>query len=269
MPDLLVAGTCDYRSLGRSIHPSVEKGVANVDLRKMTFGYPVAVVGICTFIQRAVSRGEHVSFHCPDSDDAANYLARARLARILETSGIAHDLPRVREHGVGDSLFELRAFNAVSHVEELAVHLEKIIGQGDAAAATLYTVLVASGENFIEHSGASAGYLMAQRTHRDGRVHFAVGDAGVGLLETLSGRGANNDKEALDLALQAGMSRLDARGRGNGLRELADRAVDTGGSLTLESGTYLRTESARGSSSIRHRRPIAGTLVSGSFPSAR
>ena len=175
---------------------------------------------------------------------------------------------------MGRALLELRTFESVREAEALAEHLHGIVESNNKRNADLlYKALCETGANVLDHSRVRHGYLMAQMTHGGDLVHFAVGDAGVGMLATLRELGAVDDSSALDLASATGVSATRQRGRGNGLRDLADQATRSRGEVTVQSGSATRSERGRtGAAPQITRRSFAhaihGTLISGSLGAA-
>lgn len=242
-------------------------GVSTIDLSKLRFADPASIVGMCVFATGAVKGGDHVEFTRPVSDDAANYLSRIRLPTVLDALNIQHHLPIVRERHIGNALVELSSFDSTSGAEKLAHHLFNAIEKTDEAAARmLFRSVSVAGENVAHHSGQDKGFLMAQTTFGGSMMKFAVGDAGVGIYRTLRQSGASDDEQSLRLALQAGVSRFDVPGRGNGLRELADQVQSLKGSLTLMSGRAVWSENRapRTSASVLPR--LRGSVIAGTFP---
>jgi hypothetical protein len=239
----------------------------------MNFAYPVAVVGICAVVSRAVEAGHDVELTKPESTDTANYLSRVRLPAFLEELGVSHELPSVRERDVGDNLLELRKFGSEDEVGEFGKHLHGAVAASSTETANaLYQAAMETGANVMDHSRHTFGFVMAQRTHNRKIVNFAVGDAGIGVFRSLEHLGVASEEDALAKAMKGGVSATGLRGRGNGLRSLTDGVVSLGGWMSLASGANQRTESAHDASQgkpvlkTRYPTSLQGTLISGAIP---
>ena len=262
---LTLAGSCDEIDLTFGIRVD-DDDEELIDLERASFIKPAALVGLVCFASFHREWGRAVRLRAPYNLDVANYLARTRLGRVLEELGVQHDLPTVREH-VAASLWELQSFSRASEVYDFAEHIHGEVSRTSRVGADeLFECLCEAGENVGQHSGQSRGYLTAQR-YKNGRLVFAVGDAGLGFLHGLRGRGASTDAEALQLALEPGVSSVDDRGRGYGLHEMARSLSSLGGTLSILSGrNSVRSSAGRVRTSPDRQGSWQGAVVSGTFP---
>lgn len=236
-----------------------------LDLSDTRFVTPLGVVGVAVVAHGTARRGVPVRFRSPRDAHVANYLSRARLPRVLSDLGIGHDLPRVRERDLGDGLLELQRFSSGADVERLTRVLHRAARRRHPSIAdSLFRSVGEAADNVTQHARAEHGYMLAQRIPSTGRLHFAVGDAGVGFLATLRSRGASSDLDALDLALRGGVSSIDDDGRGFGLRGTADGLARLGGHLWVLSGTARRMD-GRGRRRATADLPLPGSLVEGAL----
>jgi hypothetical protein len=238
-----------------------------IDLRALRFVEPLGLVEIAARAEYHRSRGATVRVLAPSDPSVANYLARMRLGRALTELGAAHDLPYVRERQLSGRLLELTHFADAGGSDELAAMVyHRVAPESPASARALYTALCEIGQNVPEHAGVAGGWAAAQATRRHAQVWFAVGDCGIGMRRSLATRGARDDAEALVLALDRGVSRFAAPGRGNGLAETCRLVTARGGRLHLVSGGAARTaERTRRSPSVPVT-PFPGTLFQGALP---
>lgn len=131
--------------------------------------------------------------------------------------------------------------------------LEGQLGEGSSSVLRFARfVFEELGANVVQHSRASeTGFGLAQAWRASSRFQFAFADAGVGFLASLqenrefTGRIAD-DGEALQIALEGGVSRRGAGNIGMGLSLLKELTDRLGGELFLASGEALL-----------HRRTIA------------
>jgi hypothetical protein len=91
-------------------------------------------------------------------------------------------------------------------------------------------------DNVILHSKSSRGYVMAQYHKKANRIAICAYDCGIGIKESLiaGGVNANDELEAINLAVQEGVG--DGQGQGNGLFGLAQIVKENGGRLAISTG---------------------------------
>lgn len=212
-------------------------------------------------------QGTDVLVLAPTDADVAYDLARMRLGRVLTELGADHDLPYLRERDRGGPLLGLTYFESTGHSDELAATLyHRVAAEAPAAARALYTALCEVGQNVSEHAEVPGGWVAAQAVRRGGPLSFAVGDAGIGMWRSLAARGATDDAEALEMALDRGLSRFATAGHGNGLVETCRLVTARRGRVHLASGTAARTVSPTRRRTTRPAAPVPGTLVGCSLP---
>ena len=191
-----------------------------------------------------------------------------RLSVALTTLGVSHNLPSVREHNTGGSLLELHRFDAKTGVETLAAHVfEQTEGHHPKAAAAIFKCIATTCENVGDHSKRRHGYVLAQKTYDQTKLHFAVADAGQGFRASLRTRGAASSAEALDMATRAGVSGLSDQARGYGLHEMIANLKAVKGNLSLHSGKASRTEYYTGYvDRLESKVAIQGSILEGMIP---
>lgn len=227
-------GSVDVHS---ALAPPRSAGETLIDLSRAGFVTPAGLTTIAAFAQKATDRDRPVFVERPANLDVANYLARARLGRVLDRMEADHNLPGVREHEVGLSLLPLARFRGAGGIVRLADHVHEILhGQSEKAAEILHMSLCAMGENVAEHSGQKRGFVAAQITHHGTQLRFSVADPGHGFRKALSRYEPRSDAQALRLAVRPGVSGIEAEGRGYGLSELLRAVREMGGTLRLRSG---------------------------------
>lgn len=262
---LRLSGTCDASDLHRVLRP-LDATAEVIDLSAVSFVTPSGLVALTTYAASLREWDVQVTLTAPVKQDVANYLARSRLGDVLDTLGVGHNLPVVREHRA-DSLWELQSFSNSREVAAFAAHIHgEVARSSEEGADEIFACLCEAGDNVGQHSGQPLGYLAAQR-YQDGKVLFAVGDAGSGFLHSLRPRGAQTDVEALRLALEAGVSAVDDQGRGYGLHDMARSLGELRGSMSIISGRDAVRSSARGVQNLTRRSvSLQGSVVSGMFP---
>jgi hypothetical protein len=270
MQDLIAAGTCGQGTFPHALAPQHVPWEVTIDLSGLIFCEPLGLVGIAAFAEAAIHRGDHVQLIAPERPNVARYLSRMHLAVTLSALGVEHDLPAVRERALGNTLLQLTRFEGTRGADRLAEHVHGLVEPHDFGAANvLYRGISELGQNVADHSRRDQGFLAAQLTHRGSQLLFAVGDSGVGLLETLRTHGATTDAEALLKALERGVTELPGRFAGVGLSDTSDELTAAGGSLHLLSGRASLTVHRRVRHSGRSLHPVSGTLLQATLPLPR
>lgn len=245
------------------------RGVRVVDLRDVSWIDPLHLVGVAAMAH--ASHRASVPFRLlGPSGQLASYAARMRLGTIIDKFGGSHELPKTRERDRHDSLLEITELTCRSDAERMAglVH-DRVYPLDARSAAALHNGLAEIGANVCDHA-QSTGFMAAQAIGQLEQLRFAVADCGVGLLGTLVGRGAYDDRSALGLAI-SGESRLkdeDAT-RGCGLPNTIEQVSALGGAVFLASGTATVQLSATDVWHSETEPRWVGTLLEGRVPASR
>ncbi|MEO6702651.1 MAG: hypothetical protein ABIP57_14290 [Jatrophihabitantaceae bacterium] len=235
-----------------------------MDLADVSFLDPVHLVGVAAGAHLAASQGGRLRL-TGLSDDQAAYAARMHLGQIIEQFGGEHDLPSVRERDLHDSLLEVRLLRTREDVRELTALVYHRVGAQDADVAhALHVALAEVGSNVCDHA-ESIGFMAAQTIAEHAVLRFAVADSGVGLFNTLAGRGAVDDRSALNMAL-SGTSRSEAPGHGTGLPSTVDIVSSLEGEILLASGAAATSATALGRRHYELAHHFQGTIFEGAVP---
>lgn len=125
--------------------------------------------------------------------------------------------------------------------------------------------------NVVEHSASTDLAYAAQYWPATGKAEIAIADRGIGLARSLSSNpkiGSVDDEQALELAVQAGVSSKTWRKQrsrsvwsnsGYGLYMVKGLCVASGGSLSIASGSLARKWSKKGATSTPSH--VIGTTV--------
>ncbi|HET6210039.1 MAG TPA: hypothetical protein VFD94_06635 [Jatrophihabitans sp.] len=239
-------------------------GLRVIDLADVSFLDPVHLVGVAAAAHLAHRQGSRLRL-VGLTEDQANYAARMRLGRLIEQFGGEHALPSVRERDLHDSLLEVQPLRTGQDVRDLTELVYRRVAGHDAEVAhALHVALAEVGSNVCDHA-ESIGFMAAQTIAEHGVLRFAVADAGVGLLGTLAGRGALDDRSALRMAL-SGTSRTSLPGHGTGLPRTVDIVSALGGEILLASGDAATMATGRGRRHHQLRAGFAGTIFEGAVP---
>jgi|SRR4051794_37364304 hypothetical protein len=267
MPDLVTEGRCSELTLHQCLRPRSSDHWIQIDLRRLTFAEPVGLTAIAAFTEEQLRAGHRVLVQTPEDASVARYLARMRLDETLAALGAEVDLPPVRARHLDHVLLEVTRFDGHRGAGALAHMVHTLIAPYDIEAANaLHNGLCEAGINVVDHSRRDGGFLAAQITHNSQRLSFAVSDSGIGLLRSLSGKGARTDADALRMAIRPGISEHDDPGRGVGLSDMVRELSRLGGRLHLTSGRSSLL--ARGTSEEEHVWPqtVTGTHLQGVIP---
>jgi hypothetical protein len=210
----------------------------------------------------------------PEDPDVRSWLSRMHLGDVLDAFGVRveGELPRVAERDRRDALIELQRFGDTHGSDRLASFIWERL-QGGADGEVVNQLFEATGElgaNVVEHAGSpSGGFVTAQRYKAgapEERIIVAVGDAGVGIRESLRPRyGEMTDDAAIRRAVQWYVSRVPDEGRGQGLPGVVEGVRGLGGTVWIRSGVALRAITRGRQTSIGVSR-LQGTIVGARLP---
>lgn len=235
-----------------------------IDMSGLRWCDPLHLAGAAALARDRGTRGGTVRVLGPLDPDARTYAARMRLGKVLDDLGAAHDFPVVPEHDRTADLLEVRPVRNEDDAVELAeLVARRARAQSPQASTTLFACVVEMALNVADHAGV-VGYVAAQTFPRRRWIRFAVADTGRGLLATLADRGADDDKDAVRLAL-SGTSRLPGRDRGTGLPITRRELLRADGWLLLASGSARLVALTEGDRLSLQRPAFPGTLVQGAL----
>lgn len=242
-----------------------------VDLSRARFIDTYALVTILTMISVSALAKWRVELQVPSSAGASTYMARMRFFEHLPANVVIDVEPPV-VNAWRSALVELSPLDisagevAIDHLcgfthPQLPQHL-----------AELFTSALAEiGSNVVQHSQAAVGFVAGQRFEKayqgrnPPRLHLVVGDAGIGIRNSLVAAnpqwGRLSDAEAVALALQPGVTSKPAVHSGLGLTTVQDYVQMFEGVLRIRSGSALLTE-RRGLRQVRTVPEMTGTIVS-------
>jgi len=247
-------------------------GRVTIDLSDVTWLLPGGIVGVACTARKARALGYAVHIVSPNRDSVARYASRMGLGDVLVDCGANHRLPGVQHHDRTDVLLECRWADdvAIAGPSELLRDRLDEAGVAPQLSEEIAIHVYEIADNVKDHAADGGGFVCAQTYEKNSPreyVEVAVGDAGVGVLATLSERHApTSHQDALNMAVELGVSSVP--NRGNGLWYVSRFVRRVGGRLSLSSGdAYLRiTQGGPYSTSCQ---PIAGTLVGIQVPVGR
>ena len=252
----------------------LDSGFAILDLTRIAFVDAYALTGLACFVASADRDGLATRMVLPEDPDVRSWLSRMHLGDVLDAFGVRveGELPRVAERDRRDALIELQRFGDTHGSDRLASFIWERL-QGGADGEVVNQLFEATGElgaNVVEHAGSpSGGFVTAQRYKAgapEERIIVAVGDAGVGIRESLRPRyGEMTDDAAIRRAVQWYVSRVPDEGRGQGLPGVVEGVRGLGGTVWIRSGVALRTLTRSRQTSIGVSR-LQGTIVGARLP---
>ena len=252
----------------------LDSGAARLDLARIGFVDAYALTGLACFVASAARDGLPVRVVLPEEPDVRSWLSRMHLGDVLEAFDVhvEGELPRVAEHDRRDALIELQRFRDAHGSDRLASFIWERL-QGGADGEVVNQLFEATGElgaNVVEHAGSpSGGFVAAQRYKAgtaDERIIVAVGDAGIGIRESLRPRyGDMTDDAAIRRAVQWHVSRVPEEGRGQGLPGVVDGVRGLDGTIWIRSGVALRRITRSRQTTLGVSR-LQGTIVGARLP---
>jgi hypothetical protein len=236
-----------------------------LDLSGLSWLDPLHLVGVASIAQLAAARGSRLRLSGLRGNQAG-YASRMHLGAIVESFGGSHDLPvNSRELDRHNDLLEVTELATGGDVRQLSALVYDRVAEHDTEVAhALHTALAEIGANVCEHA-RTVGFMAAQTLQSQGVLRFAVADAGVGLLGTLAGQGAEDDRMAVTMAL-SGTSRKQGPGHGTGLPTAVTVVSRLGGGVLLASGSEVTTANARGRRHAELACGFVGTMFEGWVP---
>lgn len=236
-----------------------------IDCSAVRFADPAGVLALLSVGMSAdFRRGSAWGLVLPREAAVRSWLARCGAARLLEElfvlAGAPEDDAERRASEADPVLLEAATMRegadihrAVARMKGRAdVLLVSRLGYSGLAADRFTVAMAEVCQNAVDHSG-SAGVALAQcYLHAAGgpEIRLAVTDVGIGVRASLAPRyaagfaGTWDDRAAIGLAFESGVTGTDNPDRGLGLAAVADLVRAWGGSLRLRSGTAARVVGA-------------------------
>jgi hypothetical protein len=267
--------TLDAVHLDSVLTLDADTGVAEIDLSRVSFVDAYALTGLACFVASADRDGLPVELVLPEHPDVRSWLSRMHLGAVIDTFGVhvvGGVLPRVAERDRRDTLIELQRFHDSYGSDRLASFIwERLEGGADGEVVNqLFEAAGELGQNVVEHAGSPVGGFVAAQRYKAGapeeRIIVAVGDAGIGIRESLRPRyGDMTDRQAITQAIRWNVSRVLEQGRGQGLPGVVDGVRGLGGVVWIRSGAASRTITPRRAATVDVYR-LQGTIVGARLP---
>ena len=255
-----------------------------VDLSRTTFVRPVGVVAILATLERLTKTPgvQEVNFTAPANRDVNGYLRSVGVFDAMREHG---QFRGTQPEDVYPELNLVRPMVSCTHFHDEA----EILNLGEqmeerfrtefqgfgSLLGTVDTVFSELANNVVYHADSGGGYVLAQEYRYSGGpvVEIAVADCGIGIRESLrknpNNSGIFTDVQAIESALQEGVSSIREQYRGYGLHHVSyDVQRHRSREMTIRSGTGTITLHGDGRLTILERRlTYPGTIVSVTIPS--
>lgn len=264
------------RSSGAEVHEAIHAidgahGEIALMAGSLTFATPQELCGLRALIEHAAIHADLVFFDCPVDDQVNRYLTRLDFyAGLPEQVVLSRPTPTVRRWDRRNQLLELRRVACSEEVETLmdrvATVAEGQFGKGTTSTACA-TALGAATENVMDHSDSPVGAWVAAQRYRRTGLELAVVDLGRGIPSTMARNYPGlTDLEALETALEDGVTSTGEEGRGAGLAELIAAVEQAGNStLVVRSGrAHLTISRSRNVTQVQRSTPacpVPGTWI--------
>jgi len=240
------ATTLNATHLDSVLTLDADTGAAEIDLSRVSFVDAYALTGLACFIASADRDGLSVELVLPEHPDVRSWLSR--------------------------TLIELQRFDDSHGSHRLASFIwDRLEGGADGEVVNqLFEATGELGQNVVEHAGSPVGGFVAAQRYKAGapeeRIIVAVGDAGIGIRESLRPRyGDMTDRQAITQAIRWNVSRVLEPGRGQGLPGVVDGVRGLGGVVWIRSGAASRTIT-RGRATTVDVSRLQGTIVGARLP---
>lgn len=223
------------------LQPSIDRDSCFADLTAAQWVGPATMVALAAFLDRQSRHDRGAFVRAPHNPNLANYLSRMGFGDLLDEMHVPHDLPPVNSDSAlsAKSLVEVSRFSTSAEVNHL-VELIDYQSVPSELAHVLAEALLEAGTNVPEHASVEHGFMSAQVLEGGRVLRLAVADGGVGMLHTLSSRGAQTERQALNLAIE-GTSETGIVGRGKGIPSIHRSLKEHRGTGILLSGGSILT----------------------------
>lgn len=260
-----------------------DHGCVRIDLSRVSFLRPAGLVGILVFVEHLLRLRQHskIELRLPENPRVRDYLFKVDFLSALRwlVSGAPRTGLPPQDVAVL-AMIPVRRFRSSAEVEAIAnrmaeVFTAELIGLGTLLQPA-HTIFAELADNVLHHSGTDGGGVVVAQEYRlaPGRlarsrrvIEIAVGDAGRGIRAALSTKPElaarlSNDRDAILMALEDGVSSLPDETRGYGLGYVAGVVTEAKRrELTLRSGGGWVTVRSGGHTQSGKCEPLPGTIA--------
>lgn len=277
----------EFREFVESIERLPEKSKVLLDLSSVVFAHPSGMAPICAYIRHLHSRGWEIDVALPQDDFLAKYFKTAGWVDGIQGLRVPFRPGRPNETYI--PLVSYRSHDELNPIiNESLRHFSRAFSFQKGVLDGLEWVLNEVADNVLNHAGGVEGWLQLSQQPKKNLIEVVVVDCGRGILDSLRDGHSNlkSDTQALEMAVQKGVTRDASIGQGNGLAGSLRISMAAEGYVNLYSGhgllRYMQTVNTPGlnHSGMPHRSSATnlyleeasyfqGTMVSITLPTSR
>ena len=277
----------DANDIARIVESQTESagGEVSVDLSGLRSIRPGALAALAAHVCAVAHAGHRVRVTLPTNPASCEHLEMVSgfCWNLMSLRGIRFEGKQCSgdfNYVIDDAILSMTTIRSPAEVEDLAEEVYEGFQRTGGVQSNVLLDEVVEGLwepaiNSVEHARSDIGAICLAQiwSARDRRLaEFAVADAGVGILETLRRRYPNlsSHKEAIEKALEEGVSGLDDPQRGIGLsttHDLSRAGADRRLMIVSGDGCVVASPEETGGRTLEKSWP--GTLVSLLFPLSR
>lgn len=224
-----------FRMVTRRLFDSPIPSDLTIDLRDVSYAYATAVVPLIALDKYLRSQGTLVEILYPYDD---RYWEISGWKQLLEGEDVVPVDP-------GKSYIPVQTYSDSSQLNEIVTAVVEVLSRhmvcSDGVLASIEWTLNELADNVLVHAAepgvAVEGFMQVVSHPEQQKVDLVVSDYGRGIRDSLwQSHPTLNDQDALLKAIQAGVTRDQSAGQGNGLAGSVRIASSAGGLLTIMSG---------------------------------
>ncbi|RYC09874.1 STAS-like domain-containing protein [Ciceribacter ferrooxidans] len=222
------------------------------------------IIPLCAHVRQLLHRGFDTFLTLP---------TEVKLARLFKNTGWAHLIDPIQFPEVAPArgnhspalIYNTpdEQYAAVSRTIDIILGSSKGLNRGNLSA--LEWAINEITDNVLNHADSEIGGILQVTTRRDGTVvEVVVCDVGSGIPRTLRSahREISSDLDALEHAIQEGVTRNSQTNQGNGLFGSSRIAELSGGQFRIHSGyATLKLDKSKGLHIRKNTVPFKGTLI--------
>lgn len=219
-----------------------------IDLGQVTFVEPFALVYLGMYLRHHNRLGRSIRVVVPSNQRVQEYLSRVNFWDRFNFDPEAIERDRLRRFNSATSFNDILDIErSATLAEDIADNVYRILWDGHVGVNRAHCAEVVAElvDNFSQHSERVLAACALQYYPNAHRVDFAIGDAGVGIRQSLVSNPkyayleSRSHAEAATLAFEALVSRNPEGG--TGLYEVAETVTIARGGLALSTGDgYVR-----------------------------
>lgn len=274
------AGDLSHRFASASTDPRrsafVEARV-DIDMRECRFVRPPAILWSAVLPLLSLEQGSSCRLLVPENMGVCLYLQSVGLFSLLKEAGVEIDDRGIAVRHDAQLILPLTRFRSEADVEALANSALEALGRAGVGSANLYPVVsevfAELALNAVQHAESrigALGLIQFYESQSGRRFVCTVADGGIGIRQSLVRNPNLADKvaydwDAIELALEEGVTGTSSRTRGIGLYGVAEDMRKPGRQLIVHSGIGMLLMNDGVQNEPQRTSLFPGTLVSASI----